>query len=105
MWVEIELSEPHPVSQVKIYYNQYRHDRAKRMKLETYDGFKWTTLLENIPHKLDIFEFVNGHPSYMNEVHTLRFPAVTTTRLKLEITEPTEKRDWTMGEIRVFEAK
>ncbi len=103
MWIEIRFPSPRTVSQVKIYYNQYRYDRANAMKLEAGDGQKWITVARDIPRKLDCFDFINGHPYYMNEVQTIRFPAVTAERLRLEITKVDGKRAWTLGEIRVFE--
>lgn len=104
MWIEIKLAKPRQVSQVKIYYNQYRHDRANAMQLSVFDGQKWSVALDRISRNLDCFDFVNGHPVYMNEVQTLRFTPITAERLKLEITEADAKRAWTLGEIRVFEA-
>ena len=104
MWIEIRLPSARPVSQMKLYYNQYRHDRARAMRLQVFEKGAWVNVLDNISRKLDCFDFLNGHPVYMNEVQTLRFPVVTTDRLRLEITEEEPNRDWTLGEIRIFEA-
>jgi hypothetical protein len=105
MWIEIRLPSAHSISQMSFYYNQYRYDRARAMRLLAHDGQTWTNVVESISHKLDCFEFLNGHPVYGNEMQTIRFPAVTTDRLRLEILKPEPGRDWTIGEIRVFEAR
>ncbi len=104
MWIEIRMPSKRSVSQMAIYYNLYRHDRAKAMRLQAYKGKKWVTVLDGISNNLDCFDIINGHPSYINNIQTIRFPAVTTDRLRLEIAEPETGRDWTIGEIRVFEA-
>ena len=103
MAIEIRLASPRTVSQVKLYYNLYRHDRARTARLQAFKRGKWKTVLDNIPRKLDCFDFLNGHPIYMNQLQTLRFPRVKTDRLRLEITDPEPGRDWTIGEIKVFE--
>jgi O-antigen/teichoic acid export membrane protein len=105
MWIEIRLPSVKPVSQLQIYYNQYRNDRARGMRLQAFDGQKWISVLERIPRDLIEFEFRNGHPVYGNDVQDIRFPPVTTDRLRLEIVEEEPKRDWTIGEIKVFETK
>jgi len=102
MWIEISMKSAQPVSQVKIYYNLYRFDRANGMCLLAYDGHNWTNVNDGVSRKLDCFEFKNGHPVYGDEVQTIRFPAKVTDRLRLEITQPEAKRDWTIGEIKVF---
>lgn len=103
MAIEIHMASPRPVSIVKVYYNQYRHDRARVARLQVFQKGKWTTVLNSISRKLDCFDFLNGHPVYMNDLQTLRFPRVKTDRLRLEIVDPEPGRDWTMGEIKVFE--
>jgi hypothetical protein len=75
------------------------------MRLQAFDGQKWISVLERIPRDLIEFEFRNGHPVYGNDVQDIRFPPVTTDRLRLEIVEEEPKRDWTIGEIKVFETK
>lgn len=105
MWVEIRMPSARTVSQVKLYYNQYRHDRARVARLQAFTKGAWKTVLDNIPRKLDCFDFLSGHPVYMNDLQALRFPAVSTDRLRLEIVEPEPGRDWTIGEIQVFEEK
>ena len=104
-WIEVQWAAARPVSQMKLYYNQYRNDRAREMRLQARVNGAWKTILDHIPRKIDCFDFFNGHPVYMNEVKTLRWPAVTTDALRLEIVEPEPGRDWTMGEIKVFEPK
>ena len=103
MAIEIRMASPRTVSQMKVYYNLYRHDRARVARLQAFKRGKWTTVLDNISRKLDCFDFLNGHPVYMNELQTLRFPPIKTDRLRLEILDPEPGRDWTIGEIKVFE--
>jgi len=105
MWVEIRLPSARAVDQIQVYYNQCRNDRAQSMRLFAYRGQTMTNVVDSISRLLDEFEFLNGHPVYGNEMQTIRFPAVTTDRLRLEIVQPEPKRDWAIGEIRVFEAK
>jgi hypothetical protein len=104
MWIEIRMPERKTVSQLALYYNLYRFDRAKTMRLQAYKGKQWVTVQDGIPSTLDCFDIVNGHPSYINNIQIIRFPDVKTDRLRLEIIEPEPGRDWTIGEIRVFEA-
>ena len=105
MWIEVRLPSARPVSQLQLYYNQNRNDRAQAMLLQAHNGQAWTNVVESISRRLDDFEFLNGHPVYGNEIQTIRFAPVTTDRLRLEILEPEPKRDWAIGEIRVFEAR
>lgn len=105
LWVEVRLPSPRPLSQVAVHYTQYRGDRARGMSLAAWAGGAWTNVAEGISRKIDDFEMINGHPVYGTDRQTIRFPAVLTDRLRLEITEPEPNRDWTIGEIRVFEAR
>ena len=102
MWIEVRLPPDSVASRLVIYYNLRRNDRPRAMRLRAWDGNDWTTILDAIPRNLDEFEFLNGRPVYGSEVKTLRFPPMPAGRLRLEILEEEPKREWTIGEIRLF---
>ncbi|MBU0677916.1 MAG: hypothetical protein KJ626_07335 [Verrucomicrobia bacterium] len=106
MFIDIEFPQPVPVTRVAMFYNYYHHDRAVSLNiLARKKGRRWQTVLSKVPESLDAFEFVNGHPVYGNQVQTIRFPAVTTDALRIEVAEVNEGRDWTVGEIEIYVTK
>jgi hypothetical protein len=59
----------------------------------------WEPVATNVGWRIERFEFVNGHPVFGDQFHSIRFPPVTTDTLRIEIAEPEPDRCWTLGEI------
>ena len=104
MGIELRLKQPVPICRVSLYYNLYPYDRARALKIMARQGDAWQTVLARVPENFERFEFINGHPVYGNQVQTIRFEPVVTQALRIEIAEPSPGRDWTVGEITVYES-
>ena len=104
MWIEISLPSKRTVSELVLYYNGYRSDRARAMRLLVWNGQIWTPVKEHISNQLDVFDFINNHPVYQDTKQTIRLSSVTTDRLRLEIEEAEPNHDWAIGEICVCTA-
>jgi hypothetical protein len=104
MWIRLQLDRPVRLSRLRFYYNGYHHDHAR--SLDVYgivDGEK-KMLAENWAFDLDPFVFVNDHPVYSWQVQELTLEeSIETNELMIEINSENPGRDWTIGEIELYE--
>ena len=103
MWIQIQLDEPTPVARVTMYYDGYRFDHANSIRIMVKQGAHWVLHRDAIEWTLEPFAFPSGFPVYGQQFQIIRFPAVTTSALRIEIVEPQAGRDWTLGEIDLYQ--
>jgi hypothetical protein len=103
MWVQLNLPERAALTRVTMFYNYYLFDRALALNVLAKTREGWKVVAYKVPVDMDPFEFVNGHPLMGNQPQTIRFDPVETDALKIEIAEPNPGRDWTIGEIEVYD--
>ena len=102
MWVDIHLPSAMPIKRITLYYDYYPYDNAHAINILATTDDGWKTVLAPVPFEMQPFEFNNGHPVYGSQFQTIRFDPVLTETLRIEIEEPHEGRDWTIGEIQVY---
>jgi hypothetical protein len=102
MWVQVTLPAAMPLNRLSVYYTGYIRDRARALavRVRTADG--WQSVTDRWEHVFDRFELIHGHPVMGHQLQTLRFEPVKADALRLEIVEPEEGRDWTLGEIALW---
>lgn len=105
MWIEIRLRQQLNLSDLRLFYNRCKMERARAMRLLAGQGTNWVIVADQIPRLLDYFEFKNNHPVYGDDAQTIHFGPVMTDRLRLEILEADTNREWSATEIRLFTAE
>jgi hypothetical protein len=99
MSLDVTLAAPASADELRLYYNGYPHDRARSLNVFARGASGWEPVATNVGWRIERFEFVNGHPVFGDQFHSIRFPPVTTDTLRIEIAEPEPDRCWTLGEI------
>lgn len=102
MWIEAALPEPMKLNRASLFYTTYTHDLAAALRISVRTAGGWQVVAENVSADLDLFEFVNGHPLYGDELQTIRFPPTLGHALRVEIVEAKPYRDWSVGEIELY---
>jgi len=104
MWVQLNLPARTTLTRVTMFFNYYLNDMARSVNVLAKTPRGWKTVAKNIGADLDPFEFFNGHPVLGNQPQTIRFDPVETDALKIEVAEPNPGRDWTIGEVELYDA-
>ena len=104
MWIEVRLPARRPLCGLAFFYDGYPFDMALLLNVLARDeAGGWKTVAEHVPDAMDL-GFQNGHPVFSKtETRTIRFEPVETDALRVEIARPNEGRDWTIGEVEVYE--
>ena len=101
MWIEIRLPSERRVTRITLFYDGYPHDNAHAVKLLAAIDDGWTPIAKSVPFVMHPFEFINGHPVYGSQFQAICIDPVLTDAIRLEIAQPHEGRDWTIGEIEI----
>jgi len=103
MWIVLRLPKKAHMARLKFYYNRYPYDHAQSVNIyKKTSEDRWQRVKSNVPWRLEPFDFLNGHPVYSNQVQLIELEGVYTDAIKIEIAEPQEGRDWTIGELELF---
>ncbi len=102
-WIEVELGRTAAVCRVALFYDGYPFDRAPALDLMGRMSGRWQPLAVGVKQDTDEFAFINGHPVWGHTLQTIRFEPTLTDALKIQIAVPAPGRDWTIGEVEVFE--
>ncbi|MFN2351793.1 MAG: hypothetical protein ABR497_07590 [Kiritimatiellia bacterium] len=102
MWVQLNLPRLYEVNQLTIYYGNYAHDRAESMNLLARTTNGWSTIAAELPAELDKFAMPGNHPVYgLPPRQTIRGDTVKTDALRLEISAPRPRFNWSITGIEV----
>ncbi len=101
MWIEVRLPSKMPVARVNLFYDHYPYDNAHAIDILAADDDEWRPITNAVPFVMHPFEFINGHPVYGSQFQTIRLDSVPTDAVRIEIAQPHEGRDWTIGEIEI----
>lgn len=104
MWIQVDLPGPTELARLRFYYNEYPFDHADAVHILAVDrDGGWQPVAVDVPVDIGGFDVVNGHPVYGWQVQDVPLDGVTTDRLRVEIARPRAGRDWTIGELEVYE--
>jgi hypothetical protein len=99
-WLALTWSHPAPLSAITVYY-RYHQDTARSARLWLRRGGDWSVWPEAINGSLDKFELRNGHPVYGRATRRIALNGEIADGVRLEITEPTAGRDWSVSEVEI----
>lgn len=104
MWIQLDLPRPAELECLRFYYNEYPFDYADALNIliRRKDGV-WTPVATNVPIDMAAFDVVNGHPVYGWQVQDIPLTGAEADAIRIEIARPRAGRDWTIGELEVYE--
>jgi len=103
MSITLMLQTPVPLERIRFYYNDYPHDHADAINIYIYENNQLVLTKEMIPFELAGFDFVNDHPVYGFQIQDIDLNQVIANKLTIELAEINAGRDWTIGEIELYE--
>lgn len=103
MWIQLDLPRPIALERLRLYYNDYPFDHADSLNILIRQAGEWITAAAEVPFETAAFDVVNGHPVYGWQVQDVALNGVMTDQLRIEIASPLSGRDWTIGELEVYE--
>lgn len=103
MWIQLDLPGPTALERLRFYYNDYPFDHADALNILARQQGKWVPAAEQVAIDIATFDVVNGHPVYGWQVQDIPLNGITADQLRIEIARPRAGRDWTIGELEVYE--
>lgn len=103
MWIQLDLPGPTALERLRFYYNDYPFDHADALNILARQQGEWIPAAEQVAIDIATFDVVNGHPVYGWQVQDIPLNGITADQLRIEIARPRAGRDWTIGELEVYE--
>lgn len=103
MSITLKLNQTVELERIRFYYNGYPHDHAQAISITLYEDEYPVANYPDIAFELSGFDFVNGHPVYGFQVQDIDLKPTRADQVVIELTKVNEHRDWTIGEIELYE--
>lgn len=102
MWVSLEWDDPVGLERIYMYYNFYHRDRARALDVYVLDHGEWRKVLDHVARGMDAPEFDRDALFTGTRFQRIAIPARRAQGVRIAIAEEEPRRDWTIGEIRLW---
>jgi len=104
LWVEFSFDAPVEIVRMVIGYGSYAHDQPPAIAIRYFSRGEWMDWNREVHADIDKFAWENGHPVYGRSQQTFLLRTEAVEKIRIQIVNPNPIRDWTIADVRFYEA-